>query len=62
MSEKGSSFMQKPIPVLCGKGRKCDTIGGEEECEMTKRIDIIPAPEPLEAYARHFDGLLGKSN
>src|SRR2546425_8310561 len=29
---------------------------------MTKRIDIIPAPEPLEAYARHFDDLLGKSN
>jgi SRSO17 transposase len=28
---------------------------------MTKRIDIIPAPEPLEAYARHFDDLLGKS-
>ena len=29
---------------------------------MTKQIDIIPAPEPLEAYARHFDDLLGKSN
>src|SRR5712691_10201484 len=29
---------------------------------MTKRIDIIPAPEPLEAYARYFDDLLGKSN
>jgi len=29
---------------------------------MTKRIEIIPAPEPLEAYARHFDDLLGKSN
>jgi hypothetical protein len=29
---------------------------------MTKRIDSIPAPEPLEAYARHFDDLLGKSN
>src|SRR6266566_7246293 len=50
------------VAVLCGKGRKCDTIGGEEECEMTKRIDIIPAPEPLEAYARHFDDLFGKSN
>jgi len=23
---------------------------GEEEREMTKRIDITPAPEPLEAY------------
>src|SRR3989454_1176808 len=29
---------------------------------MTKRIEIIPAPEPLEAYVRHFDDLLGKSN
>ena len=29
---------------------------------MTKRIDIAPAPEPLEAYARHFDALFGKSN
>ena len=29
---------------------------------MTKRIDIAPAPEPLEAYARHFDNLLRKSN
>src|SRR5256714_4322023 len=30
--------------------------------EMTKRIAITPAPEPLEAYARHFDDLLGRSN
>jgi SRSO17 transposase len=29
---------------------------------MTKRIEITSAPEPLEAYARHFDDLLGKSN
>ena len=29
---------------------------------MTKRIDITPAPDPLEAYAKHFDDLLGKSN
>jgi SRSO17 transposase len=29
---------------------------------MTKRIEITPAPEPLEAYARHFDTLFGKSN
>src|SRR5215467_15164002 len=35
---------------------------GEEEAEMTKRIEIIPAPEPLEAYARHFDELFEKSN
>jgi SRSO17 transposase len=34
----------------------------EEEGEMTKRIPITPAPEPLEAYAKHFDGLLGKRN
>ncbi len=35
---------------------------GEEEREMTKRIDITPAPEPLEAYVKHFDELFGKSN
>ncbi len=29
---------------------------------MTMRMEIAPAPEPLEAYARHFDALLGKSN
>ncbi len=29
---------------------------------MTKRIEIAPSPEPLEAYARHFDKWLGKSN
>jgi DDE superfamily endonuclease len=29
---------------------------------MTKRIEIIPAPEPLEAYAGHYDDLFGKSN
>ena len=29
---------------------------------MTKRIAITPAPEPLEAYAKHFDDLFGKSN
>jgi len=29
---------------------------------MTKRIDIAIAPEPLEAYVRHFDALFGKSN
>jgi SRSO17 transposase len=29
---------------------------------MTKRIDITPAPEPLEAYAEHFDDLWEKSN
>jgi SRSO17 transposase len=34
----------------------------EEEGEMTKRIPITPAPEPLEAYAKHFDAVLGKSN
>src|SRR6266513_723003 len=41
---------------------KCDTLRGEEEGEMTKRVEITPAPEPLEAYSRHFDNLFGKSN
>src|SRR6266487_1881407 len=34
----------------------------EAEKKMTKRIEIAPAPEPLEAYAGHFDELFGKSN
>src|SRR5215469_15955150 len=29
---------------------------------MTKRREFPPAPEPLEAYAGHFDDLFGKSN
>src|SRR5712691_10660680 len=29
---------------------------------MTKRIDIAPSPEPLEAYAKHFDAFFEKSN
>src|SRR2546421_3480499 len=29
---------------------------------MTKRREITPAPEPLEAYAKHFDEFLRKSN
>src|SRR5215469_14689703 len=35
---------------------------GEEGSEMTKRIEITPSPEPLEAYAKHFDALFEKSN
>ena len=29
---------------------------------MTKRKPVLPAPGPLEAYARHFDSLLGRLN
>ncbi len=29
---------------------------------MTKRIEVAPAPVPLEEYAKHFDPLFGKSN
>ncbi len=29
---------------------------------MTKRIEVAPAPVPLEAYAKHYDPLFGKSN
>ncbi len=29
---------------------------------MTKRREITPSAEPLEAYAEHFDDVLGKSN
>jgi hypothetical protein len=34
----------------------------KEEGEMTKRIAINPAPEPLEEYVEYFDDLFGKSN
>ena len=29
---------------------------------MTNRIEVAQAPAPLEAYAKHFDPLFGKSN
>ncbi len=29
---------------------------------MTKRIEVAPAPAPLEAYVKHFDPVFGKSN
>jgi SRSO17 transposase len=35
---------------------------GKEEDEMTNRIEVAQAPAPLEAYAKHFDPLFGKSN
>ena len=34
----------------------------EAEKKMTKRIEVARAPAPLEAYARQFDPLFGKSN
>jgi SRSO17 transposase len=34
----------------------------EEEREMTKRKEVTPAPDPLEAYARHFDPMFSRSN
>src|ERR1700674_3727063 len=30
--------------------------------KMTKRMEVAPAPAPLEAYMKHFDPLFGKSN
>jgi SRSO17 transposase len=30
--------------------------------QMTKRIEVAPAPAPLEAYVKHFDPVFGKSN
>jgi len=35
---------------------------GEEEREMTNRIEVAQAPAPLEAYAKHFDPVFSKSN
>jgi SRSO17 transposase len=29
---------------------------------MTKRIEVSPAPAPLEEYVKHFDPMFGKSN
>ncbi len=29
---------------------------------MTKRIEVSPAPAPLEAHCKHFDLVFGKSN
>src|ERR1700730_1859057 len=36
--------------------------GREEGCEMTKRREVTPAPEPLEVYSKHCDELFDKSN
>src|SRR2546421_2516647 len=30
--------------------------------KMTERLEVAPAPAPLEEYVKHFDGLFGKSN
>jgi len=34
----------------------------EEAEKMTKRIEVVRAPAPLEEYVKHFDTLFGKSN
>jgi SRSO17 transposase len=34
----------------------------EAENKMTKRLEVAPAPAPLEEYIQHFDPLFGKSN
>src|SRR5947209_14712215 len=34
----------------------------EAEKKMTNRIEVAQAPAPLEAYAKHFDPVLSKSN
>jgi hypothetical protein len=36
--------------------------GEEAYKQMTKRIEVPAAPDPLEAYAKPFDPLFGKSN
>src|SRR6266849_6586979 len=51
------------IAVVCGRGRKCGRMRGKEVGKpMTERLEVAPAPAPLEEYAKHFDGLFGKSN
>jgi hypothetical protein len=54
--------LSNTLSLLCGLRIGSGKIEGEEEREMTKRRAIPTAPEPLEAYARHFDDLFGKSN
>src|SRR5215471_19591610 len=42
---------------------KCGKMRGKEAWKkMTKRIEVERAPAPLEEYAKHFDGIFGKSN
>src|SRR5213078_4318433 len=54
---------QHALPVVCGRGRKCGRMRGKEAWKkMTKRLEVAPAPAPLEEYAQHFDGFFGKSN
>src|SRR6266699_590761 len=36
--------------------------GKEAGKPMTERLEVAPAPAPLEEYIKHFDGLFGKSN
>src|SRR5579863_5705291 len=51
------------VAVVCGRGRESGRMKGKEaEKPMTKRLEVAPAPAPLEEYVKHFDGLFGKSN
>src|SRR5258708_18615735 len=51
------------LPGLWGRGRKCGRMREKEAGKkMTKRLEVAPAPAPLEEYTKHFDGLFGKSN
>src|SRR5260221_10691323 len=58
-----SIFPLTAVAVVCGRGRKCGRMGEKEAGEkMTKRLEVAPAPAPLEEYTKHFDGLFGKRN
>src|SRR5260370_14303470 len=53
----------RTVTVVCGRGRKCGRMREKEAGKkMTKRLEVAPAPAPLEEYTKHFDGLFGKSN
>src|SRR5260221_14548856 len=62
-SLSSSSLIFFLIPVVCGRGRKCGRMREKEAGKpMTERLEVAPAPAPLEEYVKHFDGLFGKSN
>src|SRR5260370_36366499 len=53
----------RTVTVVCGRRRKCGRMRVKEAGKkMTKRLEVAPAPAPLEEYTKHFDGLFGKSN
>src|SRR5260370_37364870 len=52
----------RTVTVVCGQGRKCGRMREKEAGKkMAERLEVAPAPAPVEEDAKHFDGLFGKS-